>query len=332
MTFDELTQMFRGCKNFRQHRISLAGLSLSSLMYRVFKFFRKHQTLLAGLISFCVGCNIGAKYPYFQMELEAFKQRHIMKTGFKGFHPVFVYAHSAPLKQAKKTYSQASQDEMILELMKYSVEQNTTSSLEEHFFVDLAANNATWISNTYLLEQNGWEGLCIEPNSIHWYELAAYRKCTIIAAFVGGREENDGEVVDVTFGGLPGFQGIVADDFDNKNNVADAKRNIVSISTVFREAKVPSIIDYFSLDVEGAESFVMREFPWDQYKMRLMTIERPKADLIALLERNGYRKLATITSWGETVWFHELLVSFSVETGHSILRRALHHCKECTIT
>lgn len=254
-----------------------------------------------------------------------------MKTEFKGFQPVFVYVHSAPLKQTYKSYSQASQDEIILEMTKYKVEQNSTStgSNQKHFFVDLAAYDGRSMSNTYLLEQNGWEGVCIEPNSIHWYTLAEYRKCTIIGAFVGGREENDGQVVDVIFGGVPGHQGIVGDNFDNNNNVADAKRNIVSISTVFREAKVPNIIDYFSFDVEGAESFVMRDFPWDQYKFRFITIERPKADLISLLEKKGYRKLATITSWGETVWFHESLVSFSLDKGRSILRRAMRHCKEC---
>jgi len=67
--------------------------------------------------------------------------------------------------------------------------------------------------------------------------------------------------VDVRFQGIPGHQGIVGPNFDNKDKAADAKRNVLSISTVFRETKVPSIIDYFSLDVEGAETFVMEKFP-----------------------------------------------------------------------
>jgi len=66
--------------------------------------------------------------------------------------------------------------------------------------------------------------------------------------------------MDVKFNGIAGHQGIVGRNFDNKRG-ADAKRNVVSISTVFRETMVPSIIDFFSLDVEGAETFIMQKFP-----------------------------------------------------------------------
>jgi len=45
------------------------------------------------------------------------------------------------------------------------------------------------------------------------------------------------------------------------------KRNLVSIHTVFRNTNVPSKIDYFSLDVEGAESIVVANFPWKSYSL-----------------------------------------------------------------
>ena len=35
----------------------------------------------------------------------------------------------------------------------------------KRFFVDLAANNPLFISNSFLLKKNGWDGLCIEPNA-----------------------------------------------------------------------------------------------------------------------------------------------------------------------
>jgi len=130
--------------------------------------------------------------------------------------------------------------------------------------------------------------------------------------------------VDVRLNGKSGTEGIVAKDFDNKD-MADAKRYIVSISTVFKEVNVPSIIDYLSLDVEGAESFVMSNFPWSLYKIRFITIERPKDDLEAMLNENGYRKLANIASWGETIWFHESLVSLSIDEARAIINK--WHCR-----
>jgi hypothetical protein len=40
----------------------------------------------------------------------------------------------------------------------------------------------------------------------------------------------------------------------------------VSLGTLFRDLSVPRTIDYFSLDIEGAQDWVMETFPWDTYK------------------------------------------------------------------
>jgi len=269
-----------------------------------------------------------AKHPHISECPRAFKEQHMGKIGWEGFHPVYVYVYSKPLTKPvipsgpRAWYSQANQDKMILELMSATVKQKTSSTSvfnKKNFFVDLAAFEPHSLSNTYLLEKNGWEGLCIEPNPANWYGLATYRNCTIVGALVGGTEEDEGKVVDVKFGGDGAVAGIVDNNFDNKNR-ADAKRNIVSIGTIFKEAKVPNIIDYLSLDVEGAETFVMQKFPWDKYKIRYMTIERPKNDLVTLLNEKGYLKLEKIASWGETLWVYESLV-WSIDEARTIVRR-----------
>jgi hypothetical protein len=76
-------------------------------------------------------------------------------------------------------HSQARQDELVLALLR-----NKTGG----YFVDLAANDAVSLSNTYSLERYwGWKGVCIEPNPIYWHNLSAYRSCTKIAAVVGSK-------------------------------------------------------------------------------------------------------------------------------------------------
>jgi len=250
----------------------------------------------------------------------------IMKSTSRGFSPVYVYSKDPP-NRLWLNHSQAQQDQMVIALMNRHEEHSRSSESTSHrtlFFVDLASYDARVFSNTHRLEHYGWKGLCIEPNSQHWYGLALHRNCTIIAAFVGGPKEEDGKVVDVKLNGKPGTEGIVDKNFDNKDE-ANAKRNLVSISTVFKEAKVPSIIDYLSLDVEGAESLVMANFPWELYKIRFITIERAKDDLEAMLNENGYKKLGTIASWGETIWFHESLVSFSIGEARKIINE--WHCR-----
>jgi hypothetical protein len=83
------------------------------------------------------------------------------------------------------------------------------------FFVDLAANDAVWASNTFSLEQNfGWKGICIEANPQYWYRLS-FRNCHVVGGIVGGTNNVE---VDVILGQAHHgpYGGIVGDDFDNK--------------------------------------------------------------------------------------------------------------------
>ena len=95
---------------------------------------------------------------------------------------------------------------------------------------------------------------------------------------------------------------------NNKDQNKYEKRNIVSILAV---TNLPKTIDYFSLDVEGAESIVMDTFPWDPYKFKYITIERLKEDLKELLDANSYKKVMGVTDWGETLWIHEESVTLT---------------------
>eukprot|EP00980_Cylindrotheca_fusiformis_P008217 scaffold1736_cov127-Cylindrotheca_fusiformis.AAC.31 len=59
------------------------------------------------------------------------------------------------------------------------------------YFVDLAAKDAVRISNTYALETFfGWNGICLELNSVYWGGLA-YRKCHVVAAVVGNKSMDE---------------------------------------------------------------------------------------------------------------------------------------------
>jgi len=164
----------------------------------------------------------------------------------------------------------------------------------------------------------GWEGVCIEGNPEYWYRLGRYRKCQVIAAFVGGKE--DGRQVDIILNGPGG--GIVGNDMDNKpGSGMTVQRDLVSLQTVFRETKTPKVIDYFSLDVEGAESLIMTDFPWQDYQCRFFTIERPKDDLKQMLAEHGYEYVQDLVRWGETLWIHKNLVKLSLDEIKDIVSR-----------
>lgn len=163
------------------------------------------------------------------------------------------------------------------------------------FFIDLAANHAWKLSNTLHLEQNGWDGLCIEGSPEYWYDLARSRNCTVFGAFVGGNENEDGKKIEIALGSA--FGGIINESMNNKpgkinrKTSAQVSRELVSFSTILQISNSPRMIDYLSLDVEGAETLILKDFPFDQYTFRFMTIEQPQPDLEKLLNYHGYREV-----------------------------------------
>jgi hypothetical protein len=77
-------------------------------------------------------------------------------------------------------FSQARQDELVAGLLRYK---------RRGYFVDLAANDAVKISNTFALERDyDWSGLAIEPNPTYWRGLIHRPRATIVAAVVAAGE------------------------------------------------------------------------------------------------------------------------------------------------
>lgn len=253
----------------------------------------------------------------------------------KGFHPIYVYhgpddsikslpVKSVVMKQNFKAGSQLMQDEIVIALTSKLRELLPISQGKDPFFIDLASNDAIQLSNTLLLEENGWKGLCIEPNPTYWYRLA-HRKCEVVGTFVGGK--NDMKEVDVSLTNEE-EGGIVGEKMDNHkvNKQTTEKRYTISIRSLFSSFQVPKKIDYMSLDVEGAEGIVMEDFPFESYKISFLTVERPKLELQKLLKDNGYQFVIMLARWGETLWVHESVTTkFSLKEIEGVVRATSKH-------
>jgi Methyltransferase FkbM domain len=200
-----------------------------------------------------------------------------------------------PYFYANQWFSQYRQDELVSRLL---------HGKRNGYFIDLAANDAVRISNTYALETSfNWTGLCIEPNPIYWTGLS-YRKCHVVAAIVGNQT-----LQEVTFR-YPKAKapqgGILGEQYDNKSDQWNEghPRFTVSLLDIFEKFHVPAVIDYISLDVEGAEDLVMSSFPFTKYRFHLMSVERPSEVLSRLLVSNGYQLLQMIKNV-DTLWVHQ---------------------------
>jgi hypothetical protein len=105
----------------------------------------------------------------------------------------------------------------------------------------------------------------------------------------------------------PHTKGKLDDKLANRKNEPEANledRYTAPITEVLRRYNVPKTIDYISLDVEGSEYEIMKDFPFEEYRIQVMTVERPSKQLKELLESKGYVHLKRLAWWGETLWAH----------------------------
>jgi FkbM family methyltransferase len=200
--------------------------------------------------------------------------------------------------QPQHWFSQCRQDEVVLKIL---------GQKRGGYFIDLAANDATTLSNTYALEQAPyqWTGLCIEPNPLYWYNLTTMRNCQVVSAVVG--KERD-QAIEFEYA-LGDHGGITGSHFNNqKRRQRSSNAYTVPLQEILERMKVPKQIDYFSLDVEGAEEFILEAFDLSQYQVSIWTIERPSPKVHALLASHGYQNILRLSRWGENLFVHERLV------------------------
>jgi hypothetical protein len=208
-------------------------------------------------------------------------------------------------KQRRKWFSQWRQDYIVATLFR---------GMRNGYFVDLAANDAIRISNTYALETNyNWTGLCIEPQARYWPSLAYRQQCQVVGAVIGGSNFNAShQEVLFRFPNRAGPQGGIVG-VSNRKKLSypvshfneDQRRYSLSLAAILDTFQAPTTIDYLSLDVEGSEDSILNDFPFNRYRFKVLTIENPSPSLCNLLQKNQYKCIKHLTKNGhETLWVH----------------------------
>lgn len=155
-------------------------------------------------------------------------------------------------------------------------------------FVEVGAFLPDALSNTYLLEQNGWDGVLIEPQPELCEKLLRQRRAKVFQFACGspaqhGKEllfEINGALSKIVNGPAPGILG-------DQNIVRVSVRTLDSILT---EAEVDKV-DFLSIDTEGAEMDVLKGFTVSRWHPSLVIIEDNDGDLAPyrFLKNNGYK-------------------------------------------
>jgi FkbM family methyltransferase len=175
------------------------------------------------------------------------------------------------------------------------------------FFLDSGASDGLTGSNTLTLEaEYGWTGICIEPNVQLHARLVRNRTCRCLDCCLYDRE---GEA---EFFEAAGVFGGILDEYQPahlefaRGSVAQlptgappvvAKRTR-TVGSILRDCRAPSVIDYWSLDTEGSELTILRTFPFDEYRVRFLTVEHNHTPLRAavadFLAIHGLRRVVEL--------------------------------------
>lgn len=165
--------------------------------------------------------------------------------------------------------------------------------LRKGFFVDVGSGDGVENSNTKVLEDLGWNGICIDP----FPKNMGSRRCIVFTNPVdsaGGKR--------VRFHKAGDLSGI--EDHLGRWKESALRSEVVELETrtlteLLVQAKAPAFIHYMSIDIEGAELEALKGLDFSRYRIGALTIEHnfeePKrSDIRKLLERNGYRYVRTV--------------------------------------
>lgn len=161
------------------------------------------------------------------------------------------------------------QDEWVL--------QNST---KPGYFVEVGAHDGLRHSNTIQLEQHGWTGLLVEPNPELYAQCVKNRpNCRVISQAVtygeGLLTNTASFILGDAYGGLVQY---MRHEWLKGHLERGHQRIQVPVTTLTKlldECQAPRQIDYLSLDTEGSEYAILKQFVEDgePYHIRLITVE-----------------------------------------------------------
>jgi len=190
----------------------------------------------------------------------------------------------------RKSKSQLGQDILALSL----------SGLDHKgFFVEFGATNGVDLSNTVLLEREfGWSGILCEPARSWQDSLSRERGVSLDFRCVYSSTGQSVKFSEVSSGELSTIS-----EFADKDGHSSFRRKLtnqydvetVSLTDLLRHHKAPEFIDFLSIDTEGSEYEILKNFDFGSFTFGLITAEhnytKNQSLIYQLLISKGYQRV-----------------------------------------
>jgi FkbM family methyltransferase len=201
--------------------------------------------------------------------------------------------------------------------MKYYSQYDQDKIVNEHFFhnnkngifVDIGAHDGKFLSNTYFFEKYlDWTGICVEPNPEVYQTLIENRKskCYNIGLNdVPGKvlfQQNSG-YTETLSGIVNQFEEEHVQRIENENLEHNLIPNYIEIecdtlNNILEYCNI-NTIDYMSIDTEGSEYNILKNFDFDKYHVNVLDVEinyfmSEKAQNIFELLKNRFGRIIRV--------------------------------------
>ena len=168
------------------------------------------------------------------------------------------------------------------------------------FYIDIGANDGKTFSNTYIFEQLGWDGICVEANPNTFKKLQENRKCHMYNCAVVLNSTGTAKFITSSVSGLDTLEMFDADyQKAKRTSIGINETEVIEVKTmtfndIMKDFKDITYIDFMSLDIEGGEVDVLNSIDFNKYSFGLLTIEfsgHTYEPIMNIMKNNGYKLL-----------------------------------------
>lgn len=139
------------------------------------------------------------------------------------------------------------------------------------YFLDIGGCTDWSTSNTRMLEERGWEGMCADP----FPRRDDMRTCGFITQAIGGEMHQPASLSNCTARARNGSAPAV--DLVREEDCPRVQVTTYGIGEFLHLVEAPHVIHYISLGVTATSAQILQEFPWQRFCVKHWTI-RPHPD------------------------------------------------------
>jgi FkbM family methyltransferase len=164
------------------------------------------------------------------------------------------------------------------------------------YFIEAGASDGIDCSNTFLLEKRfSWDGIMVEPSRTSYQALIANRSGVAVNAALWSISNLELNFIETVSPGLSTISSFKDLDFlsADREVLTEYKVSTISLMDLLIKHESPKEIDYLSLDTEGSEFEILRDFNFDVFTFNLISVEhdwniKNSESVSNLLRSKGY--------------------------------------------